>query len=65
VRSTLRRVLGDPERWLNDAFRTWMGPPPDPEWVFATYTAPGGAPPVDTVSTSGRCDGDERAPAPV
>jgi aminoglycoside N3'-acetyltransferase len=65
VRSTLRRVLTDPERWLNDAFRAWMGPPPDPEWVFATYTSPGGAPPVDTVSTSDGCDGDERAPAPI
>ena len=50
VRATLGMVLGDPERWLNRAFREWMGAPPDADWVFETYASPLGAPPLDAAA---------------
>ncbi len=60
VWSTLRRVLGNPERWLNPPFREWMGHPPDPEQVFAAYTAPNGVPPVDFRPGDDACAGHIR-----
>jgi aminoglycoside 3-N-acetyltransferase len=64
VQDTLRRVLGDPERWLNAPFREWMGPVLEPDQVFATYTAPGGAPPLDLASAALSCAGHVREELP-
>ena len=41
----LEITLGDPLRWLNPAFCDWMGEPPDPHAVLASYASAAGAPP--------------------
>jgi hypothetical protein len=53
-------VLRDPERWLNSPFREWMGVPPEPEDVFATYAAPAGAPPLEAPAGVVSCAGHVR-----
>jgi len=57
VLQTLRLILADPERWLNDPFRAWMGAPLDADAVLATYTGAAGAPPPDAPAAEIACDG--------
>jgi aminoglycoside 3-N-acetyltransferase len=38
-------TLADPRRWFRPAFCDWMGEPPDPHAVLATYASAAGVPP--------------------
>jgi aminoglycoside 3-N-acetyltransferase len=53
----LEIVLGEPEAWLNPAFREWMGEPPDPAALLAEYLRPGGAPPLAAPAAATSCAG--------
>jgi aminoglycoside 3-N-acetyltransferase len=64
VRATVHLVLGEPERWLNRAFREWLGSPLDADWVVETYAAAPGAPPLDAAVAAISCADRVRTPAP-
>ena len=54
---TLKLILSDPERWLNEPFRVWMGEPLEPDTIFATYALSGGAPPLGAPHAEITCEG--------
>ncbi len=47
VRAILDIVLGEPEQWLNEPFRAWMGASPDAASMHERYTSSAGVPALE------------------
>jgi aminoglycoside N3'-acetyltransferase len=64
MRQTLHLILAAPGRWLNPAFRDWMGARLDPDALLAEYTTPGGGAPLAAPAGATSCAGHARPSNP-